>query len=110
MRAMWLCIVAIVLQASDLPVAYDPFHTAQKIIQTKASTAPRATIQNNHPLHLYGIWNEKAFIDGKFYSRGAIIQGYRIVAILSDRVILQKNKKKKILTLFQKRILKVGKQ
>ncbi len=100
----WLIVVSL-LAAADLPVAYDPFHSAQKIIKAHKSAPVFYPVAR--PLRLYAIMNKKAFINNKFYGIGAIIEGFKIVAILDDRVVLQRGKEKKILFLAKKKVLQV---
>ncbi len=105
----WLALIAAVwtAYASELPVAYDPFYTAQKVIKSARPDTPRFYRPVPKPLRLYAIMNDKAFINKKFYRIGAIIDGFRLVAIAKDHVVLQKGKYKKILFLSKKQVLRV---
>ncbi len=110
MRRLALMVAAWVAYAGDLPVAYDPFDTAQKVIKSAKPVTPRYYRPISKPLRLYAIMNDKAFINKKFYTIGAIIDGFRLVAIAKDHVVLQKGRYKKILFLPKKQILRVTKR
>ncbi len=59
-------------------------------------------------LTVYAIFLDKVNINGIWLKEDDEIEGYKIVKITNNRVILKKNGKKKILT-FNYKVLKVGK-
>ncbi|BCD68673.1 hypothetical protein [Nitratiruptor sp. YY09-18] len=106
MRAFFIVILAsLSLLALDLPVNYDPFNSAKKII--KKSHKPIFFTPFVRPLQLQAIFNDKAYINGKSYKRGDIIRGFKIVDIKDSYVILQRGKKKRVLVLYRPHVLKV---
>lgn len=90
----------------DIPVEYDPFHKASRIIQHSAKSHKRIS-QTEKPLYLYAIFNNQAYINGKFYTRGEQIDGYTLLSIKKNYIILKKGEKIKILPLLPKNILEI---
>ncbi len=93
----------------SLPIAYDPFVQAKRIIK-------KAKRKSSHPsrpkkiLHLGAIFDHKAVINGRFLAVGDRVAGYRVAFIGTNFVVLQKGKKKKLLTFKKKNILKMEKR
>lgn len=105
-----LLVVSCGLFALGLPVKYDPFVRAANIIE-KSSKKPIAVLPSKRiKLHLEAIFNDKAVINGRFYAPGQSLYGYKLVYIGSNFVVLQKGKKKKMLTFTRKKILKMEKK
>lgn len=91
----------------DLPVKYDPFHKAQKIIKSAKKSA-KGNFRIKRRLALGGIFNGKAFINGRFYRVGDRVDGAKIVAIKDRYVILLRDGKMRILPLLgRKPVLEV---
>ncbi len=95
--------------ALDLPVNYDPFYKASKIIKTakKRKVLQRIPVQR---LRLYAIFNDKAYINGRFYAIGDRIGEYKLVSIKKDYVLLSKKGTIKMLPLLKNSILRIGKR
>ncbi len=93
----------------DLPVKYDPFMKAKKIIAQKPKVL-RRTCSPSIRLDLIAIFNNKAYINGKFYTIGQNVYGYRLIDIKDRFVVLRKGKQIKILPLVKKKILKTSEQ
>ncbi len=89
----------------ELPVAYDPFVKAQKIIKPIRRKVQRVA---QPKLKLKAIFNDKAYINGRFYRVGQRVGGARIVAIQEDRVVLEQGGRQMVLPLWRKRVLRVG--
>ncbi len=85
-----------------LPVKYDPFYKAQKLLKKKKAKSFSGTLK----LTLSAIYNERAYINGKFYKVGDKIEGYKIYKIGKNFVILKKRGKKRVLYLVKNKILK----
>lgn len=100
------CIIPLLSGVIELPVNYDPFYKATKII--KHSTRKRVIVQNREiSLHLYAIFNNKAYINGKFYAIGEYISGYKLIKIKNDHVVLAKRGTIKVLPLLPKRVMRI---
>jgi len=95
-----------------IPVRYNPFLKAKKLIIKKENIQTfkvkkkrkivKKRVVEKLPV-LVGIFNKKAFIDGKIYKVGEKIKGYRVVAINDDNVFLKKWGRTVILPLVDKR-------
>jgi len=57
-------------------------------------------------LKLYAIFNNKVNINSRWYNKGDFVNGYKIVKILDDKVLLKKNSRIKILKI-KSTVLKV---
>ncbi|WP_187647363.1 hypothetical protein [Nitrosophilus labii] len=86
-----------------LPVKYDPFYKAQKLLKKKKKIK---SVSRTLKLTLSAIYNERAYINGKFYKVGDKIEGYKIYKIGKNFVILKKRGKKRVLYLVKNKILK----
>ena len=108
MKTLLSLLFALALFANvlDLPVEYDPFYKASRIIQhTKKG---RKNIQPVvKPLYLYAIFNNQAYINGKFYQIGEQVEGYRLISIKKNYVILRKGERMKLLPLLKNNILQI---
>lgn len=91
----------------DLPVQYDPFVKAKKIVREAKQGAVSPLSKRPHRLVLIAIFDDKAFINDRFYTVGQRVGGYVIVRIAPTYVVLKKKGKTKILPLGKKHILKV---
>ena len=89
------------------PVNYDPFYKAQKLLKK-----PKRVQIFSKPIKLkvYAIYNNRAYINGKFYKIGDKIAGYKIYKIYDSYVVLKRKSKLKILHLVKNRILKMRKE
>ncbi len=97
-KSLLLFVSFILLHANALPfVHYDPFYKSQKILHT--SIEKKAEKKS---LILNAIFNNKAFIDGKFYTIGDNIGAYKIKKINKEFVVIQNHKIIKVLRLQQK--------
>ncbi len=86
------------LDASTLPlIKYDPFYKSQAILRTSTDIKVQ-----KESLVLDAIFNNKAFINGKFYAAGDKIGEYTIKKVTKESVVLQNKKRIKILRLKQK--------
>ncbi len=91
-----VCSVSFASQSLPM-VHYDPFYKSQKILKVRKLKA-------NYPnrfrkLHLTAIYNDKAYIDGKFYRVGQRVGEYELVRITQNGVVLKKNTQRLILRL-----------
>ena len=94
-----------VLSSNTLPpINYDPFYKAQKLLKK-----PKKIQVFSKPiqLKLYAIYNNRAYINGKFYKIGDKIYGYRVYKIYDNYVVLKRNSKLKVVYLIKNRILKM---
>lgn len=92
-----------VLYADTLPlVHYDPFYKSQIILHSQK----RQSLQHNF-FGLSAIFNDRAFINNRFYTVGEKIQGYRIKKIYKHSVVLQHGKHIKVLRMQQKHFLQI---
>ncbi len=110
MRWMIISLLAISCfsKTLDLPVKYDPFVKAQKIIKRHKAVPIR--IKRARTLHLVAIFNDKAYIDGKFYHVGDKIDGYVIEKIDKRGVLLKRGKQSKLLRLVPNHILQASRK
>ena len=93
-----------------LPISahYNPFQKAKKLIMKKKNipvikTKRKINKKVERPPMLAGIFNKKAFINGKLYKIGEKINGYLITAIEDDRVFLKKWGREVTLSLVKRR-------
>jgi len=92
-----------VLGANSLPlVHYDPFYKSQIILHTHT----QKNVQSKS-FALSAIFNNRAFINNKFYTIGEKIQGYTIKKIYKHSVVLQHNSSITVLHLQQKHLLQI---
>lgn len=86
---------------SKIVVKYDPFFPKRKKIKT-------VSIKKRKILKLKAILNDKAFINGRWFSKGEKVGEYKIIKITPSFVELRKGKKRKILALVpSKRLLEI---
>ena len=104
------CLPAIIYSKDVLPISvhYNPFQKAKKLIMKKKNIPViKAKIKINkkveRPPVLAGIFNKKAFINGKLYKIGEKINGYLITEIEDDRVFLKKWGREVTLSLIKRR-------
>ncbi len=93
----------------DLPVEYDPFAGAKKLVKKSPAPLHRYTKETipQMRLDLIGIFGDKAYINGKFYTIGQNVYGYKLIDIAQNYVVLQKGRIKKVLPIVAKKILKM---
>ena len=102
----WLLIVFSALYsfaALPLPVIYDPFLKAEKLLKPRHISIPK----KKKELVLTAIFDNKAFINGRFYHVGESVLGYKLVAIRPGYILLRSKKRVKMVPLYKKKILKV---
>ena len=87
-----------------LPVKYDPFHKAEKILKEKKVI--RKIEKKPIKLTLGAIYNNKVYINGKFYKVGDRVGEYRVFKIAKDFVILNGKGKSLRLYLVERKIFK----
>ena len=109
MKGVWWLVLCSALMAKslDLPVYYDPFAKAKKIVKEAKKGSLTPLHKPSGALVLIAIFGDKAFINDRFYKVGQKVGGYVIVRIASTYVVLKKKGKTKILPLGKKHILKV---
>ena len=95
----------VVAESLQLPVVYDPFEGVQHRIKKEHKTRS-ATKKQKISLVVSAIFNNKAFINKKFYTIGEKIGKYRVVEITSTYVILEGANHKVLLPLLRKKYLK----
>ena len=94
-----------VLGANSLPlVHYNPFYKSQIILHKH--THIQVKVQNKS-LALGAIFNNRAFINNRFYKIGDKIQGYKIKKIYKHSVVLQSHNSIKVLHMQQKHLIKI---
>lgn len=103
--ALLLFPFVVVAESLNLPVVYDPFQGVQHFIK-KEHTTQSATKKQKVPLVVSAIFNNKAFINKKFYTIGEKIGKYRLVGIKSTYVILEGANHRVLLPLLAKKYLK----
>lgn len=86
----------------EAKVPYDPFYKAKKIVSQKKKSIKTKKIKRTYP-KLITVLNNQAFINGKWYKKGDIIEGMMVKKIYSDHIILQKGSKKVVLKIKQNR-------
>ena len=92
-----LCIASIAQGVALIP--YDPFYKAEKIL--KKSPKQRVHKQSQAHIRLLAIYNDTAFINGKFYKKNDKIGTYTIVKIFKKGVVLKNSNRIKVLRLIQ---------
>lgn len=97
-RLLLLLCIASIAQGVPL-IPYDPFYKAEKIL--KKSPKQRAQRQSRTHIRLLAIYNDTAFINGKFYKKNDNIGTYKIVKIFKKGVVLKKSNRIKVLRLVQ---------
>ena len=84
---------------------YKPFFNEEKIKKEKIIVTKQNTNVN---LSVSAIFQNKALINGKWVKVGNIIEGYKVIKISDNKIILSKNEIIKVIMLTSK-ILKVKK-
>ena len=102
--ALWACLFALLAQAGQVEVLQDP--TAPLSGTTSGASA---TGQNSAGLPklqsiMLGNGPALAVLNGSSYRVGQQVEGYRVVAISADAVVLEKGGKRQSLTLFASKI------
>jgi len=104
-----LCLPSILLsnEILPLPVLYDPFKKATKLIVKRDALDVNMTIFKRQKreekttskpmLSFNGLFNNKIIIDGKIYAEGDKVNGYEVVKIFKRYVLLKKEKRRFIL-------------
>ena len=106
----WAFFLTLPLIAAPLPVHYDPFVKAKRIIKRAKEPILSSVKMESPHFELSAIFNDKAFINGRFYKIGDRIWGYRVSEIKENYVILQKNGTKVIVPLVKKHVLGMAKE
>ncbi len=78
---------------------YDPFKRAKPLLKRKSS---KNYVYKPRPAKLTAVFNQKAFINGKWYVKGDHISEGKLVDIQSERVYLKQGDKTKVLLLKHK--------
>ncbi len=78
---------------------YDPFKRAKPLLKRKSS---KNYVYKPRPAKLTAVFNQKAFINGKWYEKGDSISEGKLVNIQSERVYLKQGDKTKVLLLKHK--------
>ena len=96
------------LKNSDISKLQNPFMTkelakkivlkAKKAVKKRAQQKKRAVLYKKHNLSLQAVMNKSALINGKWYRVGHLVDKYKLIHILRDRVILARNGFKIVLT------------
>ena len=95
----------------DIKVNYDPFVQSKKIVQKKKNLKKMVRLSTKQTFSLVTIFNDRAFINSKWYKKGDTIYGYKIVDIGDDKVLLSKESKLKYLRIKKiNNLLKVEKR
>lgn len=79
-----------------LHVNYNPFLKKTRLIDGKVQP-----IQKNKTIELKAIFNDKAFITNKWYTKGESVAGYKIYSVDTMSVVLKKGSEFKTLQLAQ---------
>ncbi|WP_151901010.1 hypothetical protein [Sulfurimonas hydrogeniphila] len=91
------------LYANSLPIVnYDPFYKSQKILHTR-----HASKRQSNSFVLSAIYNNRAFVNNRFYTVGEKIQGYKIKKIYKQSVVLQNRSRLKILHLQKNHLIQI---
>jgi len=102
-KIFFVSIFLTVLGANPSPlVHYDPFYKSQTILHTHT----QKKVQRKS-FALSAIFNNRAFINNKFYTIGEKIQGYTIKKIYRHSVVLQHRSSITVLHLQQKHLLQI---
>jgi len=92
-----------------LPITYDPFYKGKSLMEeAKPKTVVTKKVKKaSKKLQLLAIFNNRAFINSKWYKEGDKIGGYKVQKIKDTFVILSKKGKTIILRIGKKNILKI---
>jgi len=82
-------------------IHYDPFKQAKKIIISQKKQQP-IVMDKPKPLRISAIFNDKVFINGKFYRVSDRIYSYKIVKIGKNKVVMRKKDKVVVLYFMKK--------
>ena len=77
---------------------YDPFKRAKPLLAKKEK---KTEIIKRKAIKVETILNERAWIDGKWLKKGALVNGYHITAINKNAIMLRHNKKELLIPLSQ---------
>jgi len=89
---------------------YDPFSAAKPLLNKKYNYS-NGLKHPSQSIILQTTLNKRAFIGGKWYNKGDIVNGFRIRKIYTDSIVITKNSKMKIVRLkMVKNILKMKEQ
>ncbi len=84
-------------QENSLGVSeYDPFSRAKPLLYKKMS---KRSIQKKAALALSAVLNDRAYMNGKWYTKGDLTPEGRVIRVKADAVYLKKGTKIKVLTL-----------
>jgi len=87
---------------------YDPFFIKKEVNKSYVNKVNNIKVKPKKLLSLIAIFNQKAFINGKWIGKGDMIYGYRLKNLYTNKVILVKKHKKITLLLTKSRnILKI---
>lgn len=112
MKKILFLFFATVLFSKTLPlsVKYDPFSKTQEIINKTAKKRVSNSEKHHFNLKVYAIYNNKVFINSKFYKTGDMIYGYKVYKIGKNYVILKRKNRFKVVNLVKNGILKIRKK
>ena len=79
---------------------YDPFKRAKPLLAKKEK---KTEMIKPKPIKVETILNERAWINGKWLKKGALVNGYKITAINKNAIVLRHNKKEIFIPLSQGR-------
>jgi len=107
-KTFFISIFLTALGANSLPlVNYDPFYKSQVILHKHTHIQKKV---QNRSLALGAIFNNRAFINNRFYEVGDKIEGYKIKKIYKYSVVLQSHSSIKVLHIQhmqQKHLIKI---
>lgn len=86
-------------------VIYDPFRRAEPLIKRakKRTYTPQAPV-----VRVSAVMNERAFVNGRWVTRGDRVGPYRIVAVRADGVVMKHGKRTLFVPLVhEKKLLKI---
>jgi len=102
-KILFVSIFLTVLGANPLPIVhYDPFYKSQIILHTHTQK-----MVQGKSFVLSAIFNNRAFINNKFYTIGKKVQGYTIQKIYKYSVVLQHRSSIIVLHLQQKHLFQI---
>jgi len=102
-KLLFVPLLFTLVSAKSLPlVHYDPFYKSQIILHSHT----KKSIQNKS-FALSAIFNNRAFINNRFYTVGESVQGYKIKKIYKQSIVLQHGNTLIMLPLQKKHILKI---
>lgn len=103
-KIFFISIYLTIASANPLPlVHYDPFYKSQIILHTHTHKRVQ-----NRSLTLSAIFNNRAFINNKFYTIGEKIRGYRIEKIYRHYIVLQGHNSIIVLHMQKKHLLQIN--